>query len=146
MPIRRPPLRLHSKEKGAEAPEKVTTAPAAMVPAPMSMTEACHGVEAVGAIVVRPPPAADPRVADPAHLLDVRDLVGMRQRSLSSRADRFIPVAKLLGDSSLEPAAGVSIYPIYGRLRKCPSPFGSPQASETSLHIVRVRQASFAER
>jgi hypothetical protein len=43
-----------------------------MAPAPMSMPEAWHGGEAVGAIVVGPPPAAAPRVADPARLLDVR--------------------------------------------------------------------------
>jgi hypothetical protein len=47
--------------------------------APMSMTEAWHRVEPEGAVVARPPPATAPRVADPAHLLDVRDPVGMRQ-------------------------------------------------------------------
>ena len=64
----------NSKGKGAGAPRKVPPAPAAMTP--MEMAEAWHGIEAVGAIVVWPPPAAPPRIADPAYVLDVRNLVG----------------------------------------------------------------------
>ena len=65
--------RCRLKRRGPKPPRRFTSGASRDVPAPVGMKERCR-VEAVGAVVVRPPPATSPWVAHPAHLLDVRGL------------------------------------------------------------------------